>query len=557
MLAIPGYAVPLPPTNGGQEGMATVIDALLELDRVTNAVFDDIAQRVEVLREHYTELKERIVSAQERVDVLKDTKQAILVMSSPHFPKDVTPQLTTLAHQRYKKPTKQYAPRPATVVPALTAGISMAPPEGFIESRPPRPVDPVDRFDFALLMPQRESLRFKDVRQKGLGRLPGNLSSVTSLLLFNTQENLYKEYTDTNVLVMERMKRDVDRQRRLAAAGLNEGFTTKAAADEYGFVPELGDVADLTEDIPEDLPLDDLAVLDWEGLDDESVTRVIAPSAKRRKGADGEDLPSVSEVAGVKPAKPSAAALAALMPPPNAAGGPPMPPPMMGGPPGMMPPPMGGPPPLPMSASLPPSLMAPAPPSMPTGNRPPPPPGPPGKGPPGGPPPPPPPPNMKGPPPAPPAPRPLQAPLLPPARPDAPPPAEGRDKLLASIREGMQLRKVTPGDANKGAVLRPVGKGGPDAGPSGGEPPKKAINLNPLSDRLKSKRAAASGRFSDDDDDGGDAPAPPRPPGPPKGPPPPAGAPPPSAPPPKGPPPPPPGIPRTAKAPKRDDDDFD
>lgn len=60
--------------------------------------------------------------------------------------------------------------------------------------------------------------RAEDVKE-GLGRLPAGLSSISALLLFNTQENPYKKYVSLdNLAGKERVTAEQQTRKELAAA---------------------------------------------------------------------------------------------------------------------------------------------------------------------------------------------------------------------------------------------------------------------------------------------------------------------------------------------------
>uniref|UniRef100_A0A2K5C1L1 WASH1 WAHD domain-containing protein n=1 Tax=Aotus nancymaae TaxID=37293 RepID=A0A2K5C1L1_AOTNA len=99
----------------------------------------------------------------------------------------------------------------------------------------------------------------EDDAEEGLGGLPSNISSVSSLLLFNTTENLYKKYvfldplagavTKTHVML------GVEMEEKLFDAPLSiskREQLDQPVPENYFYVPDLGQVPEI--DVPSYLP---------------------------------------------------------------------------------------------------------------------------------------------------------------------------------------------------------------------------------------------------------------------------------------------------------------
>ena len=530
MTTVPSLAVPLPFSNGGCDTMGSVIDSLVRLQHVCEKMFVNISRQVSAGRERYDGLNERILAAAARVDDLKGRKQGMVVFSKPNFPNDVkrSKPIAQMSEDLVKKLKKHrvHLVKPLQIKkeesdneeaegaengegrPSEKKSITRL--EGRGEQvRPLKPQDPTDVFEFNLLVPQEHTRRYHQAVERGLGKLPRQLPSVTSLLLFTTTENLYREYHDVNLFAQQRTERVISNKKNLGLyANIHQDFMTKFSADDYQFVREMDDVANLMEDLPEDLPLEDIAQLDWGGYElQEGDT--IAPSG--RKKADG-DLPSVSESAGIRPskAKPQAKPLQITAGPitlPSVAGAPPPPPMKAPPPPGKVPPP----PPNTVGAKLPP----PPPMGGPTGNIPPPPL------------------PKKAPPP------PMGGPTPTPGKGNLPPPTPPT---------GIPPPPPPP------VARPPPAKVAPKPAPPPKTDPNADKNANAFKEKLAMRRKGLTGAHSDDEEEEGDtkkkgassAPPPKAAPPPPKAaPPPPKAAPPPPA--PKVPPPKPGGIPTKKK----------
>ncbi|KAG8345391.1 hypothetical protein TRVL_03790 [Trypanosoma vivax] len=614
VVPIDGYSVPLPLTSGGCLAMMSVISALEELDRITEKVLGNIEATAEQSRQKLEHLQERIIACAEHVVQLQGRREAMVVKSKTKFPKR-KPQSFPVAALRCDR-RKNVVSRRKRVMPVVVAAsdsdasdedagraerggagensrsrgsrrdASTCPRpvrhlEGpAVDQRPMRPLNPTKHMSFADVMPLSAAWRYHGAKDRGLGRLPPNLTSVSSLLLFNTHENIYKEYHELDVLSQQRQERVVSNRRRLeGTTDVHRDYVTQFSTDDYAFVPHMEEVANLMEDLPENLPLDDIAEVAWNDYSLEEGDN-IAPSWQRRlddrEGDGNESRLGARERKKQQPmlaiaanANPSAAttAISAI-------------------PPGKLPPPPPPPPPLAFG-------------SAPHGKVPPPPP-PGSKKSSGPPPPPPPPPSLKNasipPPPPPPAPGKMKGLVPPPAvearNPPGAPSAKG-PPLLGNAPPAPPPPPPPPPPSSQGKTAPKTVPKPPEPRSAPKATPKN--NLDALSSLLANRRKGILGMHSDDEDaddkrvsppsttkgpraDGDKtipgAPPPPAkappPPPPPKAPPPPSkaappppskGAPPPPAkapppPPPKAPPPPPPAP---GKVPPRrvvDDDDW-
>ena len=167
------YNVPLiQPDLRREEMILQIADALDYLDKVSNDIFNRISNKVTENRQKLQSINERINTAQAKVDHIKGSKKAIKVFSSAKYPAadSLDSYTSAFKDQNNLKEIRH--------------------PHRHIQSKH-QSLD-----DRAL----KEKLQFYNVhlkiRQKdnddsgeGLGSLPSNLSSVSSLLLYNTREN--------------------------------------------------------------------------------------------------------------------------------------------------------------------------------------------------------------------------------------------------------------------------------------------------------------------------------------------------------------------------------
>jgi len=188
------------------------------------------------------------------------------------------------------------------------------------------------------------------VSEEGLGRLPRHLPSVSSLLLFNTQENPYKKYVSLDNLAgkePEKKKEAPKKELYEAPKTFIEGDTLPAVAViEYNYRPVLGDVPELH--LPSVLPnLPNVADLNWSVTSSSS----IAPSSDKLP----VELPVVEAIP--PPAVSVAHIDTSILPttfsePAPSGGGPPPPPPPPSAPPPPPPPSAPSVPPPPPSESV-------------------------------------------------------------------------------------------------------------------------------------------------------------------------------------------------------------
>eukprot|EP01091_Cochliopodium_minus_P011330 TRINITY_DN3178_c0_g1_i1.p1 TRINITY_DN3178_c0_g1~~TRINITY_DN3178_c0_g1_i1.p1 ORF type:complete len:478 (+),score=189.19 TRINITY_DN3178_c0_g1_i1:168-1436(+) len=190
------------------------------------------------------------------------------------------------------------------------------------------------------------SILSSEEKKEGLGSLPQHLPSVSSLLLFNTNENPYKKYLSFDNLenTNRRLKEKEDENRLLTEAPktVKEGDNMPENSQEsVTYRPVLGQVPSL--DLPNTLPLTMVAS---EGFNYSGEVQVFAPSALNEILPDIEEIPSPSPT-NVPTSQSSGP------PPPMDNSFPPPPTPMMDGPP-PPPPPMDMPPPPPQIDAPPP-----------------------------------------------------------------------------------------------------------------------------------------------------------------------------------------------------------
>ncbi|XP_061494658.1 WASH complex subunit 1-like isoform X2 [Rhineura floridana] len=237
------YSLPLiQPDLRREETIHQIADALQYLQKVSDDIFNRISQRVEASRAQVRAIDERITLAQAKIEKIKGSKKAIKVFSSSKYP----------APERLQ----EYA--------SIFAGAE----DPDTQKRQRRKIQSKHRvLDEKTL---QEKLKYfpvcvaakvhqEDDAEEGLGSLPRNVRSLSSLLLFNTTENLYKKYVFLDPLAGAVTKIHValatDTEEKLFDAPLSitkRGQLDKQVAENYFYVPNLGQVPEI--DVPSYLP---------------------------------------------------------------------------------------------------------------------------------------------------------------------------------------------------------------------------------------------------------------------------------------------------------------
>jgi WAS family protein 1 len=277
------------------------LDALNYLSTATDEVFGRINGRVAEERGKISDLSSRIATAKAKVDRISGEKQrATTVLSPAKYPAPkVLPNWKPLYHDISSRP----------FLPSRTK----------YESSPIETHQGDTREPFLLMQRNIRKQVNTKVEKDGLGRLPENLDSVASLLLFNSNQTPYKAYVTLDNLAGRDVKDKDKEEFKLASAPdsvtLGDGLQQFGMVD-FGFNPQLGPVPELN--LPTFLPdLPGIADINWSN--DQLALPSIAPSQMLAA------LPSLPTV-DILPTMPDASAPASA-PPTETAGAPPPPPP--------------------------------------------------------------------------------------------------------------------------------------------------------------------------------------------------------------------------------------
>ena len=85
-LNVPGFEIPLVPTSGGLQSMSLVADSLLSLQNTCERIFGRIDKYLDNQCDRLNAVNDRIQGAKDRIEDLKGSRNALVVVSSPQFP---------------------------------------------------------------------------------------------------------------------------------------------------------------------------------------------------------------------------------------------------------------------------------------------------------------------------------------------------------------------------------------------------------------------------------------------------------------------------------------
>uniref|UniRef100_A0A7N8X1W0 WAS protein family homolog 1 n=1 Tax=Mastacembelus armatus TaxID=205130 RepID=A0A7N8X1W0_9TELE len=273
------YSVPLIQSDlRREEAVYQIADALLYLETISTDIFRRVSESVENNRRQLQSVTDRIRLAQARVDKIKGSKKATKVFSSAKYPAPDRLQDYSSIFTGATDPSSQTRPRHR------------------IQNKL-RPFDEKTLHEKLMYFPVCVSNKKKseDETEEGLGSLPRNISSVSSLLLFNTTENLYKKYVFLDPLAGAVTKThttlETEKEEKPFDAPLSitkREQLERQTAESYFYVPDLGEVPEI--DVPSYLP-------DLPGIaDDLSYSADLGPGfAPSGPTLNIPELPSFSE----------------------------------------------------------------------------------------------------------------------------------------------------------------------------------------------------------------------------------------------------------------------
>ena len=174
---MPGQVYNIPiiqPDLRREETIHQIADTLEYLEKIANDVFDRIEKRVTENQTRLTEVNKRLDVAQARVDKIKNSHKAIRVFSSAKYP---APEKNDVYKSVFTDDTDLKS------IPRLSRKIRSK-----HQTSDSRALKEKLQF-YTVQLNVRKKDKDGENAWEGLGGLPKNVDSVTSLLLFNTSEN--------------------------------------------------------------------------------------------------------------------------------------------------------------------------------------------------------------------------------------------------------------------------------------------------------------------------------------------------------------------------------
>lgn len=236
------YSVPIVlPNLRREESINQIIDSLEYLEKISKDIFTRISKRVDENKLRLAGINHRADLAQARIDKIKGIKKATRVFSSAKYPAPekleayetlycAENELAELKRQNYNLNSKFTAVDENTLK------------------------DKLQFYNVHLNVKKKQD----ETKGEGLGSLPRNLQSVSSLLLFNTTENPYKKYVMLDPLAgaVTKTRSNIEEDEEdigAAPISITQGEALdRMTAQNYFYVPNLGEVPEI--DVPVYLP---------------------------------------------------------------------------------------------------------------------------------------------------------------------------------------------------------------------------------------------------------------------------------------------------------------
>eukprot|EP00941_MAST-03F_sp_MAST-3F-sp1_P004538 g4538.t1 len=233
------YSIPVSFDDfGGGNSMLSALNGLKILSRTMDDCFSRIEKRVLAEKNRLNALSQRVVTAQQQVLSVRGSKTATTVYSTAKYP--TSDDLVDYKPIMHDLP---FEPGPETLEDPENEGEELE--ERYVPSENPALL----RKDFQELLELygqvNPDMSFASRELKvGLGKLPSNLTSVDSVLLFNQRETPYKQYNVINTLRGEERENRSDLKKRRnslmeAPRSMRYGDEgVEARAVEFSFVPK-------------------------------------------------------------------------------------------------------------------------------------------------------------------------------------------------------------------------------------------------------------------------------------------------------------------------------
>eukprot|EP01006_Ploeotia_vitrea_P025369 TRINITY_DN58240_c0_g1_i1.p1 TRINITY_DN58240_c0_g1~~TRINITY_DN58240_c0_g1_i1.p1 ORF type:complete len:587 (-),score=79.71 TRINITY_DN58240_c0_g1_i1:1583-3301(-) len=259
---MPASSFEVPVVTSSRTDIMQIVQSLQKLDSVAAELFSRLNGQVANLKDRLTVLDDRTTAAHTAVETIRSERRekSTTIISAPRFPQPQVPAFEPIcgmptAQSVWRK--KQGCRSPRICNKRRT---QIQEPDAF---RPdPFRLDPVEGCDLSAVFAKKQ-----ETTPEGLGKFPEEVSSVTSLLLYNTPIDIYQNHTQVNPLEVApqtKPKEDSSSSSGGLASRLtydDEALVCPPALD-YTYEPTAPAVPEF--DLPDHLPGFEVAELDWD-----------------------------------------------------------------------------------------------------------------------------------------------------------------------------------------------------------------------------------------------------------------------------------------------------
>lgn len=304
-MPVQSYNVPVvQPDLRKEESIVQIVDALEYLEAVANDIFSRISFRVAQNRDELIQINNRLCVAQAKVDRIRNSStKATQVYAPPKYP---GPDSRTNYHSVFQEvdPKMQNVMKRRTTINARVQPVTQ---DIFKAKRRPYLIEVKDKKRMA-----RKGVEIDDNPEQlgeGLGSLPRHLPSVSSLLLFNTDENPYRKYVILDPLdgaktkTRDKVMENSDEITEAPTSILKGEQLERGPKDTNLYVPIMGELPEL--EVPLSLSLahiaDDVAFEADHGPSiAPSLANVTVPDLPEVSGTSSTDVPPPPPSSGNK-----------------------------------------------------------------------------------------------------------------------------------------------------------------------------------------------------------------------------------------------------------------
>ena len=218
------------------------------MDQLTKEICSRIQQKADDTTKQLKEIQDRIQIAENKIGQLRGRKKATVVKSSSSFPAD---EKTRAPVQIF--PDGRMLPNSHETDPYHSTQFAIS-----SKYNPNTDASLREKVNFYAVKPPSQTRKAHEViADEGLGHMPATLSSVSGLLLFNTDQNVYSKYATQDPLEApgSRFRESEiieEPNKEFGTTTLGQTGTIRVAGLDFRYVPKLDNLPEL--DLPENLP---------------------------------------------------------------------------------------------------------------------------------------------------------------------------------------------------------------------------------------------------------------------------------------------------------------